>query len=99
MLTFLEQLATGFWTYISRVVALISPFGRGREFFRMGPGLRAFLHILVVALVLFGLWWANYYFKLDTLLRAPSFAPGLRYFWLPILFLLLYTMTWLGWWL
>lgn len=99
MLTFLEQIASAFWTYISRVFALISPFGRGREFFRMGPGLRAFLHVLIVFGVLFGLYWVNYYFKLDTLLRAPSFAPGLRYFWLPILFLLLYTMTWLGWWL
>jgi hypothetical protein len=97
MLEFLERLASGFWTYISRVAALISPFGRGREFFRMGPGLRAFLHIVMLAAILGGLYWANWYFKVDELLKAPHRL--LRTLWLPILFLLLYTMTWLGWWL
>lgn len=101
MLTFLEQIASAMWTYIGRVVALISPFGRGREFFRMGPGLRAFLHVLIIAAVLCLLFWLNTSPRVYTLLRAPSFATGvdLRLFWLPILFLLLYTMTWLGWWL
>lgn len=101
MLTLLERLASAFWTYIARVVALISPFGRGREFFRMGPGLRAFLHVLVVVCVLVLLWWINTSPKIFTLLRTPTVGGGidLRMFWLPILFLLLYTMTWLGWWL
>jgi hypothetical protein len=93
MLTFLEKIAT----FAGRGLALISPFGRGREFFRMSPGLRAFLHFVIVAAVLAALYWANYYFNVDRLLRAPY--PALRYLWLPILFLLLYTMTWLGWWL
>ena len=80
MLTFLEQIASGLWTYIGRVVALISPFGRGRDFFRMGPGLRAFLHVVIVAGVLFGLYWANYYFKLDTLLRATLLCAAASLF-------------------
>lgn len=99
MLSFLEKLASSFWDLINRVISLITPFGRGRDFFRLGPGLRAFLHILILVCVLGGLWWLNQFLRLDEAIVPPSFAPRMRYFWLDILFLLLYAMTWLGWWL
>lgn len=100
MLRLLETIAWAFWYTIDRIVALITPFRRGREFFRMGRGLRAFIHVLIVAGVLVGLWWLNTYFDLGKLLKAPTlFRIPLRDFWLPILFLLLYSMVWLGWWL
>src|SRR5262245_56045123 len=99
MLSFLEKLASSFWDLINRVFSLITPFGRGRDFFRLGPGLRDFLHVLILVCVLGGLYWLNGFLRLDEAIVPPSFAPRMRYFWLDILFLLLYAMTWLGWWL
>lgn len=99
MLQFLERLASAFWTLCQRVVALVTPFGRSSQFFRMGPGLRSVLHVAILAGVLGFLYWLNQALSLDTAVAGPSFEPRVRFFWLPILFLLLYVMAWLGWWL
>jgi len=55
------------------------------------------LHILLVAAILVGLYFLNAALHVEQILRSP--LPELRYYWLPLLFLLLYLMAWLGWWL
>ena len=55
------------------------------------------LHILLVIGVFFLLWWVNYRFDLERVLRSPW--PVLHKIWLPLLFLLAYVLLWLGLWL
>jgi IcmF-related N-terminal domain len=58
---------------------------------------RWFLHFLILGLLLFGLYWLNRWLQLERVLRSEW--PILHAYWLPILFLLLYFMAWLGWWI
>lgn len=55
------------------------------------------MHVLVLAGVLVGLAVLNYALALETVVRSPW--PALRSLWLPLLFLLVYVLAWLGWWL
>jgi ImcF (intracellular multiplication and macrophage-killing)-related protein len=59
--------------------------------------LRWVLHILLVAAILVGLWYANDRLDLERILGGPW--PFLRTIWLPLLFLLFYVLCWLGAWL
>src|SRR5437870_1376555 len=99
MLSFLEKLASMFWDVIRRIVGLVLPFfSHAREYRAIGPGLKKFLHVFLLACILAGLYWVNWYFDLSRYLpKAPT--QFLRNSWLPIIFLLLYALLWLGWWL
>lgn len=101
MLTFLERMAAGFWSFSYRVVGLILPFfTRTRDVRQLGRTLWWILHVVLVLVVLGVCYWLNTYFNLGELLQAPTvFGIRLKDFWLPILFLLLYTLAWLGWWI
>lgn len=58
---------------------------------------RWILHIFLVLLVLVGLYYLNWWFGLERVLRSPW--PWLHPYWLPILFFIIYIMFWLGGWL
>lgn len=82
---------------IRRVIGLILPiFSRAGDFARIGPAVRMFLHILLVAGILFGLWYLN------KAADIPRFLPItndlIRQYYLPLMFVLLYILSWLGWW-
>ncbi len=64
---------------------------------RIAKSLRWPLHIIVLILVLDGLYYLNYFFDLERSLRSPW--PILHDVWLPLLFLLVYILGWLGLWL
>jgi hypothetical protein len=51
----------------------------------------------MLSVVLVGLWLLNRWLDLGKLLVTPH--PALRDLWLPSLFLLVYALSWLGWWL
>lgn len=55
------------------------------------------MHVLCLGGVLVGLAMLNYLLGLETVVRSPW--PALRSLWLPLLFLLVYALAWLGWWL
>lgn len=74
---------------------IVAPVAKLRQVRGIGRIVRYVVHALVILLVLVGLTWANYYFQLDAALRTP--VPGLRLVWLPLLFLLVYSLCWLGW--
>jgi hypothetical protein len=59
--------------------------------------LRWIVHFLAVAIVLVLLTVLNDRWDLGRMLRTP--APIFREIWLPLLFLLVYILVWLGWWL
>src|SRR5262245_33222826 len=101
MLTFLEKLAAGFWGLITRIVGLVLPFfAQGKQLQGLGTTLRWILHFVILFAILFGLWWLNTHTGLGGMVRVPFFIKlGLQDFWLPILFLLIYALSWLGWWL
>lgn len=63
---------------------------------RVRPVLRWSLHLLCVAAIIACLTWLNATLDLDKVVRAPSYA--LRILWLPLMFLLVYTLAWLAWW-
>jgi len=52
-------------------------------------------HVLTIGAILFGLWWLNGWLELDRAVRVPSVLA--RSAWLPLLFLQLYVLLWLGW--
>lgn len=84
------------WYGLKWLAGLVLPVAekvRGRATF--GRGVRWALHVIVLAAILVGLWWLN---RSDWLLALLRGRP-LAHFWLPILFLLFYTLCWLGWWL
>jgi hypothetical protein len=97
------------WYGIRRGIGLILPFfARAKDFRGYGRGFRWFWRIVVLTLVLVLLWWINSHFsdffgpalsKAWSLHLGPSYRIDLTNFWLPILFLLLVAISWIGWWL
>jgi hypothetical protein len=86
------------WNGIKAIPGLVIPFLAKASNVRGWPRwLRWAVPALVVVAVLVGLGFLNYYFDLAKVLEAPW--PPLRWVWLPLLFLLLYVLIWLGWWL
>ncbi len=85
---FLKAIGNGF----RKIFMLVLPFGGRRT--SGSPVLRWIFRILLLALILFGLWLLNRYLELDRYVRAP--LPVLREYWLPLLFLLFYTLFGLG---
>jgi hypothetical protein len=86
------------WTGICWLIGLILPvFSTARQSRALGAGLRWTLHILIIVAILVGLHYLNQGWELYRIL--PGHAPIVRYNWLPILFLLVYAIGWLGLWL
>ena len=73
-------------------------FAAARDVRRFGPAVRWSLHaVFLLALVLVGLYLVHRWLDLDRYLRLPS--PAFRNLWLPLLFVLVYVLCWLGRWL
>jgi hypothetical protein len=90
---------------LTAAVNLIFPFLRqtavsaGAEWRRFGRGLLILLHILVLIAILVALYWLDYkFFHIWKLVDVQGPLSHLRYYWLPILFLFLYSFGWLSWW-
>lgn len=86
------------WGGLKSLPGLLLPFlakapgaGLKNRWVRLG------LHLLLLTAVLVGLGYVNYLLDLEKVLRAPW--PVLRKVWLPLLFVLMYALGWLGWWL
>src|ERR1700693_2217974 len=89
----------GLWTRVvgilTAVVGLFLPmFAAARGVRPVGRAVRWLVHVLLLALVLAGLWWTHKWFDLDQYLQLPS--PAFKNLWLPLLFLLVYVLCWLG---
>ncbi len=85
---------SGLWNGLRRVIGLILPvFAKARDFRGMSSGVRWTLHLLLLAGILVGLFFLNQY------VRHWIRHPLLSNIWLPLLFLLVYVLAWLGWWL
>ena len=89
------------WERLTALAALAFPMFAGNRSTRgLGPVTRRVLHLLILAAILLLLGFINHSFGLDRYLRVPLAAlSGLREVWLPILFLLCYSLCWLGWYL
>ncbi|HTN75683.1 MAG TPA: type VI secretion protein IcmF/TssM N-terminal domain-containing protein, partial [Pirellulaceae bacterium] len=61
------------------------------------PVLRWVLHVALVLVSIGCLTYLNIALELDKVVRAPS--PILRTLWLPLLFLMVYSLAWLAWWI
>jgi hypothetical protein len=59
--------------------------------------MRWILHFVLVALILIGLYYLNRWLGIDKLLHSDW--PVLHPYWLPMLFLIVYMLLWLGGWL
>jgi hypothetical protein len=90
-------LITKIWNGFRQLLGLILPFfARARDLRGKGPQFRRVLHVVLLLAVLVVLGIINYLFNLGQYLRAPWIV---RETWLPLLFLLVYVVSWLGWWL
>src|SRR5262249_22286654 len=65
---------------------------------RLKSSLSWILHVIVVVVVVLALWYINNWL-LDLGKVLKSNWPWLHQFWLPLLFLLIYALCWLGWYL
>lgn len=88
---------TSIWNGLKSLFALILPFLGGRSWRSIAPALRWVLHFIMLALVLVLLAYLNWHFDLEKSLRSPF--PQLHRVWLPMLFLLVYLLGWMGHWL
>jgi hypothetical protein len=83
---------------LKAVLGLVLPvYQKARGSGGMPRWLRVVLHVLVVAAILAGLFWINSHEE-----WIPDAIPKtwwIRFSWLPILFLLIYTLCWLSYWL
>lgn len=70
--------------------------GMGQGLLTVGRWLRWAGHILILLVILVVLYFLNSYLQIDRLIPRPVFAQTI---WLPIFFLLLYALGWIGWWL
>ncbi len=79
-------------------LGLVLPvFAKAGDFRRWSPWVWRTLHILLVFAVLVLMWWLNRRLNLERLLQAVP--EDYRQFFLPVLFLLVYALSWLGYWL
>src|SRR6266851_4783866 len=86
------------WNGFRQLLGLVLPFfSKARDLKGMGPQLRNVLHVVMLVVILAGLAFLNYALDFDKLL--PVRWPPLRNNWAPLLFLLVYILSWLGWWL
>ena len=86
------------WNGFRQLLGLVLPFfSKARDLKGMGPQLRNVLHVVMLVVILAGLAFLNYALDFDKLL--PVGWPPLRNNWAPLLFLLVYILSWLGWWL
>ncbi len=90
------NLLDSIWQFLIFVVSLVSPFAGQRPSYKIAPGLRLFLHVLVILLILGGLWYLNEKLQIYELISRPQWAS---HFWLPIVFILLYALAVTGWWI
>ena len=86
------------YSFFTWCMGLVLPFfSRASSYRMLGPFLRWTLHVLLMAGILFGLWYINKSSGLENLLLNTR-LHHLKQFWLPILFLILYALSWMGWW-
>ncbi len=86
---------------LKAVLALFSPmYQKARASSGVSYWVRVALHLLIVAAILAGLFWLNYYSRwAEWIQSAVKNERLLRMLWLPFLFLLLYALCWLSYWL
>jgi IcmF-related N-terminal domain len=91
-------LIAAIWNRFRQLLGLVLPFfSKAKDLKGTGPALRRFLHVLLLVIILAGLAVLNWVLDFDKLL--PVRWALLRHGFLPLLFLLLYVLMWLGWWL
>jgi hypothetical protein len=92
------NLLTLVWNTLTAVVGLVVwPVARLKGRPGVGQVVRWLLHFLFLGVILGCLAFLNHVLELESVLRVPSHA--LRRLWLPLLFLLVYLLMWVGWWL
>ena len=84
---------------LKKIVGIIFPiFAKARKSAGLSAGIRWIVHFIMLAAIVVGLFILN-----NEYLHVPGWIPGsLRFLaksWLPILFLLVYVLVWVGWWL
>lgn len=82
------------WSLLKAAASIALPLVKEVPWRGFPAVLRWVLHFLILGLVLVGLWYLNGYFHLEKALRGPW--PRLHQVWLPLLFLLVYLLAWLG---
>lgn len=85
------------WNVLKALGAALVPIASPKTWMSIGRWIRWPLHVALVLATMAVLTYINYRFDLARMLRAP--VPVLRQVWLPLIFLLLYILAWLGWWL
>ncbi|MCC6418647.1 MAG: hypothetical protein IT429_10470, partial [Gemmataceae bacterium] len=91
------------WSGITSFFGLILPLGRGAGAVVRSPAMRWVIHGLVLLGVLVVLGVLNVVLGIANQIPLPGNTGSLgwfiRHLWLPLLFLLVYALAWLGWWL
>src|SRR5436190_22015438 len=88
-----------FFDLIRRWVGLILPlFSEAADFRAWPKWLKVFLHVLVLSMILVGLFYLNENPWVQRNLKTKA-GTTLQQIYLPLLFMVLYLLRWLGFWL
>src|SRR3954467_6466450 len=85
------------WLYegLTNLIGLVVPvFGRARESKAVSAVARWTVRVLLLGGILVGLYFLNNVLGFDKLLASH---PSLQRYWLPVIFVLMYALLWLGW--
>ena len=85
------------WVVLKRLIGLLVPAPSGAKAGGPGPGVRRVVHVLMVVVVVIALAILNQVSGVQTASGRMG-NPILRRVWLPLLFLLFYSLGWLIWW-
>src|SRR2546423_15432605 len=92
------QLVTGLFDTVRSWVGLVLPvFATAADFRHWPRWAWRVVHLLLLVAVLVGLYFLNRYLEVGRLLLLRT--EWLQQFYLPLVFLLLYALSWLGFWL
>ncbi len=99
LMEFVYNLVIRFFDMIRRWVGLILPlFSEAADFRNWPRWLKVFVHVLILSMILVGLYYLNENAWIQRNLKTKA-DTTLQQIYLPLLFLVLYALTWLGYWL
>jgi hypothetical protein len=84
------------WQGLVKVVGLILPiFAKAGDFRSWGRGVYWTIHVVLLVLLLVGLYFLNRFLEINKTIPNPRWIADI---WLPVFFLLVYLLCFLGWW-
>ncbi len=91
MVAFFEAM----WGVFLELIGVVFPVFQTGNYLKIPKPVRWFLHVIFLIILLGVLYYLNDYFGVRFLIQDPRIQP----YWLPLFFLLIYSLAWAAWWI